>query len=246
MSNVPPQTAATAPRVLALAAALQLVSSALYVSVYWGRHLFNWWEGLLAGSWLAYAGLALAASRVPPPLGRWAVTVGLLVCLCLTSHFLDGLPPLAEILRDGRLVQIPLLGLLLWAVWSAIRAESLRKGRPIPGARTLIKLSICALAIFVSAVIVAAANFDLAIWLRLTDVKGLSARARVDCALSSACAFLLAVCIWWFWSLRTKVAGRGAGKEPQAEQCNGIPSDEVSDKGSDTGRLDAAFQRPTD
>src|SRR5262249_17826493 len=103
--------------------ALQAAAGAPYWNRYSRASTLTREEWIFVGSWVLYLILAWAARRVR----LTALVSAFAAYLWLVSYVGDWNPRKGSILMDGRLIEIAILGIFLWALRLEIRNESLRK-----------------------------------------------------------------------------------------------------------------------
>src|SRR5262249_22178925 len=136
-------------------------------TVYWGCYAktvpLTWQEWVFGGAALIYLSLALAV--------RWtrfgALVSGFLICVWLGVYVGDLNPRGGNIFRDGRIIELPILGIFLWAVWREIWRDDKNKRLPRLETKPVIKLILLILGALVSGILVVSANSDLALRARL-------------------------------------------------------------------------------
>jgi hypothetical protein len=200
-------------RLLFVVSGLQLLSSVLFFEHYKRRGAFSWPELSYVVSPVAY----LLSGFLCGMRGSWvrysAIGAAFLIFVSLSLYADDVASRGGDIVKDGRLIQLPSAIILLYALWVEARLESERKNLPQLTLRGLIGPTLLSLLLFTCVVFLVVAYVDAGLVALLPPAEA-PRKARLDCAISVVCAYVSVACAVGLWRWRTKLWMKHKRRDP--------------------------------
>jgi hypothetical protein len=173
---------------------------------YWSFHRGS--SRMVAGEWLfvlsapVYVAVGLGAKRVP-----LCTAVGFIIHLGLFAY-VDALPAgETQALRDGRVLEVPIFLLFLWALWAAIERERQARGLPRMRLHVAVRRGFHLALTGISSALLLLAFLDLNFMVRFSFPERMlggmahdfALRARIDSLLAAIGGCMLTLSVTRLW-----------------------------------------------